>query len=178
MQIFFISDTHFSHTNIIKYCNRPFKTVQEMDLVMIRKWNERVKKGDTVFHLGDFCFSRSTEAPEAFKGDIFNYFKQQLNGELIAIRGNHDNHNKCKSIIENMTIYYGGKRIFMTHNPKYAREDMLNFVGHVHEKWKIKRIGKTGIMVNLSVEINDYKPITINEIFSKIEQWKKNEKMY
>ena len=79
-------------------------------------------------------------------------------------------HNKCKSIIENMTIYYGGKRIFMTHNPKYAREDMLNFVGHVHEKWKIKRIGKTGIMVNLSVEIK------VGRAFKKMRIKKRKEK--
>lgn len=73
---YFTSDTHFSHTNIIKYCNRPFKSVEEMDEVLIANWNSVVKKTDQVFHLGDFGY---------------NYkIAQRLNGHKHLIWGNHD----------------------------------------------------------------------------------------
>ncbi|HAR41171.1 MAG TPA: hypothetical protein DCS07_00820 [Bdellovibrionales bacterium] len=52
--IYFTADHHFSHKNIIKYCGRPFQSAEEMNAVMIQRWNETVQPGDTVFYLGDF----------------------------------------------------------------------------------------------------------------------------
>ena len=54
MSVFFLADTHFGDGNILRYENRPFATVEEMDRELIRRWNEKVGAGDTVFHLGDF----------------------------------------------------------------------------------------------------------------------------
>lgn len=56
--IFVTSDIHFSHSNIIKYCNRPFENIFEMDDYIIKKWNETVSYDDTIYILGDFMFSR------------------------------------------------------------------------------------------------------------------------
>ena len=70
-KIFFISDTHFGHTNIIKYCNRPFNNTDEMDTALIKNWNAKVPKDGIVYHLGDFAW-----------GSI-NYWekiREQLNG--------------------------------------------------------------------------------------------------
>ena len=78
MSYFFTADTHFGHTNIIKYCYRPFKTIEEMDAEIVRRWNSRVKEKDIVFHLGDFAFR-----------DFDKYF-DQLNGRIVWIKGNHD----------------------------------------------------------------------------------------
>jgi len=80
LNIFFTSDTHFGHKNILKYCNRPFVNVEEMDEVMIERWNGRIGKNDSVYHLGDFSFSSNPKT----------YF-ERLNGKKILIIGNHDN---------------------------------------------------------------------------------------
>ena len=79
--IWFISDTHFGHKNIIEYSNRPFKTVREHDDTLIRNWNWRVMPTDIVFHLGDFLFGAYEDIPKTIK---------RLNGNIIFVRGNHD----------------------------------------------------------------------------------------
>ena len=60
--MFFTSDTHISHHNIIKYCNRPFANAKEMDAEMIKRWNEKVKLDDTIYHLGDFTLGSKVNA--------------------------------------------------------------------------------------------------------------------
>lgn len=60
-RVFFTSDTHFNHTNIIRFCNRPFKDVSHMNETIISNWNRVVGPEDIVFHLGDFCLGGSTE---------------------------------------------------------------------------------------------------------------------
>ncbi len=81
MEIYVISDTHFNHKNIIDYCNRPFKDIDEMNNTIIYNWNRIVKKDDIVYHLGDF-----------FLGSKFDLkdIVDRLNGAIYLIRGNHD----------------------------------------------------------------------------------------
>lgn len=82
MKFFAISDTHFGHAKIIDYCNRPFSSVEEMDEVMIKNWNETVSNNDTVLHLGDFGLGNKEYIASIVK---------RLNGKKILILGNHDN---------------------------------------------------------------------------------------
>ena len=60
-RIFFTADTHWGHRNIIRYCQRPFADVDEMNEALITNWNSTVGKDDIVFHLGDFAMGGSAE---------------------------------------------------------------------------------------------------------------------
>lgn len=81
MTYWFTSDTHFGHKNIIRYSNRPFASVPEMDEALIESWNSRVKPDDTIFHLGDFAFATIERVEEILS---------RLNGRKQFIHGNHD----------------------------------------------------------------------------------------
>lgn len=81
-RIWFTSDLHFGHTNIIKYSRRPFERVEEMDTAIIRGWNNCVQPGDAVFHLGDFAMTGDARRLEKWFA--------HLNGDRYAILGNHD----------------------------------------------------------------------------------------
>ena len=76
--IYFTADTHFGHCNVIRFCDRPFASAEEMDEAMIQNWNDRVTGNDTVYILGDMFF-RSTNAEEILK---------RLKGKKRLIFGN------------------------------------------------------------------------------------------
>jgi calcineurin-like phosphoesterase family protein len=171
---FFISDTHLGHENIIKYCNRPFKSLQEMDETIIANWNNKIKKGDIVFFLGDFCLTKSSEAPNSIKR-ASDYYRSQLNGDIIFLKGNHDKNNQCKSIIESIIINHGGKRIYLTHNPKFAKKEFeWNFTGHCHGNFgTFRKLEDKSTIIDLSVDCWNYTPVNINEINEAYSDWKR-----
>lgn len=79
--IYFTSDLHFGHKNIINFCRRPFHSVENMNKLMVMNWNEVVQPDDTVYILGDFAMGQIRETlPIA----------EQLNGEKLLVPGNHD----------------------------------------------------------------------------------------
>ena len=89
--VWFTSDLHFHHTNILKYCNRPWATVEEMN-----NWNSVVKPGDDVYCLGDFCFG-GVEKLESILCARKEDGSKLLNGRIHLILGNHDPERICKS---------------------------------------------------------------------------------
>jgi calcineurin-like phosphoesterase family protein len=111
--IFFTADTHFHHANIIKYANRPFANVQEMDETIITNWNSKVKRDDIVYHDGDFVFG-----PNKIR-DAAN-LRRRLNGRIHLIWGNHDNQNpEFASIFDSaqdyLEISVNKQRIILMH---------------------------------------------------------------
>lgn len=173
---YFISDTHFFHYNIIKYCNRPFKSLEEMNETIIQNWNKRVKPEDTIFHLGDLAFKYApSETPDAPKKGV-EQILSRLNGKIILLEGNHDTRNGAKTIIETMVINHGGYKIFLTHNPNYARINFhFNFCGHLHGKYGKFIQKEKSVIVDLSVENWHYTPVTINEIIAEYQKWSKEQ---
>lgn len=87
MTIFFTSDSHFGHKNVIQYCNRSYTSVEHMNASMVDSWNSVVKHGDIVYHLGDFSFMKEEATLEVIKS---------LKGNITLIMGNHDKHMSPK----------------------------------------------------------------------------------
>lgn len=92
MSTFFTSDTHFGHTNIIRYCSRPFASVEQMNDELILRWNSVVKPDDVVYHLGDFAFGRNCAEAAVLAANT-------LNGVIHLIEGNHE--ETAKTVIPN-----------------------------------------------------------------------------
>ena len=76
MKILFTGDHHFNHENVVRYTNRPFADVEEMDAELISRWNEVVGPRDIVYHLGDFCLGSPLKAADYF---------EQLNGQIKVL---------------------------------------------------------------------------------------------
>lgn len=171
--IFFTGDLHLNHSNIIAYANRPFDNVMDMNDTMIKHWNEKVKNNDTVFVIGDFGF-RMKIGNQIIKPSAFwNY---SLNGKKILINGNHDSHNDIKSIIESMVIQYGGEKIKLVHDPKYAdKKYKFNFCCHTHKQPIFQKINSSeSYIINVGVDLWNFYPITYNEIMHKFSLWRKS----
>jgi len=171
--IWFTADYHLGHKNIIKYCERPFKNVKEMDKTIIRNHNSRVKPNDTVYFLGDFCFRNTNKDRKAER-----YIKK-LNGRFVFIRGNHDNNNSLKTRLYACIINMGNMSIFLVHNPiNYMKNYHMTFHGHVHGLWKFKYEKDNHPLVNVGVDVWNFMPVTFNEIMKEFQRWKKIENQY
>jgi len=85
---FWTADHHFNHKNIIEYTNRPFIDLTEMHRIFITNWNKVVQTTDLVYYLGDFSFGGK---------QTIRKVREQLNGKIILIKGNHDriNNSNC-----------------------------------------------------------------------------------
>ena len=132
---YYISDLHFFHNNIIKFDSRPFSSLEEMHDTIIKNWNNRVTKEDTVYILGDFCWGKE---PEWLS--IIN----KLNGHKVLIRGNHDLkkmsaalRNKFLDVKDYKEVTDNGRRVIMSHYPMPMYRGAYNpqiymLYGHVH----------------------------------------------
>lgn len=175
--LWFTSDTHFGHENIIKYTGRPFKDIFHMDSTLIRNWNERIKKDDTVIFIGDFCF-RNTKGGKEGEGTTnkSKYYKDQLNGDIVFIGGNHDYNNGVNTPITGLAIEFGGKEIWCVHNPNdYDPSFSINFVGHVHALWRFMKTKDGTILINVGCDVWNYRPVNFNEIMKELIKWEKGE---
>lgn len=150
MTTFFTSDTHFNHSNVIKHCNRPFETVEEMNRTLINNWNGKVKSTDTIYFIGDFAWNNVSK------------FKSRLNGNIIFISGNHDSNVDIQDLI----LLHNGKYWHCAHKPIDCYGE-YNLCGHVHEKWKVK-VKDGNIWINVGVDVWDYAPISWKEINKEI----------
>jgi calcineurin-like phosphoesterase family protein len=164
MNKWFISDTHFSHTNIIRYTGRPFQSVNEMDQRLIENWNALVESQDTIFFLGDFGLGTT---------EFLTSVCARLHGIKICIRGNHDaSPAKMHAIgfalvLESAFIKIGRHQVELVHIPSQPAPSHFQLHGHVHEKRPNKLVDR---QLNLSVEVWDYKPVSEKTIIALLDR--------
>lgn len=151
--IYFTADTHFYHSNILKYCGRPFKNVEEMNETIINNWNSVVSYNDTIYHLGDFSLSSVT-----CREDI----KNRLKGNIVFIKGNHDKSNLTH--IESLIFKKSGHRILLVHDPSLASLPMLTLCGHVHNAFKVYNQVSKFPIINVGVDVWDYRLVSFEDI--------------
>lgn len=180
-EIFVCSDMHFGHANIIKYCNRPFRDVDHMDEALIENWNEVVRPGDLVYHLGDFCW-----------GADATKYTSRLNGDIVNIRGNHDRgaiYAKAfyRQIDEAIVPWMDGL-VYMNHYPVWmyqydaaggelwrSHQDRSPGVkhvllyGHVHNGEE--DVPPPAWAMNISIEKLNYEPKELGAIVSPLFDW-------
>jgi len=221
-KFFYTADTHFQHSNIIKYCGRTIfmnssekeeyakifeieneeerkKAIQKMNIsnetikkhndILIKNINERVKKDDTLIMNGDFCYKGRNKVNS-------NYFEKQINAKVIFVLGNHDRNNKLKTKIYGMVIREGGRKFYIVHDPRHVNFNYeINLTAHAHDKWECRQVsidnekdkfgcwiyddhisdpikGHITHLINIGVDVWDYKPVTINEIMSRYWRWR------
>ncbi len=168
--IYFTSDCHFGHENAVSMCNRPFSNVEEMNSEMIRRWNAKVKGNDTVFIVGDM-FYRCNDAETILK---------KLKGKKHLVVGNHDGSwmsdldmSQYFEGVDNLYEFSDGKRgITLCHYPmltwKHAKKNYM-IHGHIHadtsaDYWPLLKIRNH--VLNAGVDINNYEPVTFEELLT------------
>ena len=180
--LFFTSDSHFNHSNIIKFCKRPFKDTKEMDEILIKNWNNVVGPDDTIFHLGDFAFGGS---------EVWSNVLKQLNGHKILIVGNHDDKNlrqgymqyfdavvyQAKLLIDNRIVYLNHYP-FLCYGGSYRTEKgaVWQLHGHVHSGSNSTGLDSDRLkycfpyQYDVGVDNNNFTPVSwtqIKDIISK-----------
>ena len=161
-RIFFTSDTHYGSKNIIKYCNRPYSSVEEMNEAIINNFNSRVTKHDLTYFLGDNVWGHNN----------YKAFFEQLNGQKIIILGNHDNKQSYKKLLIDNVIsgLYDIKHItvdndFITlcHYPmrswNRAYHGSYMLYGHVHNT-----ITDYGRSCDVGIDKWNYHPVSWEEL--------------
>lgn len=164
--IWFTSDLHLGHVNIIHSCQRPFETIEEMNQTLIHNYNSMVAKNDTVYILGDLSFRIPVE--EA------NDLIRKLKGKKILIRGNHDKQYD-PTLFEGIYDFYELKGFYkypivLMHYPMLewpkSRQGSLHLHGHQHNKFEYnERMKQADILrYDVGVDANDYFPVSLNSI--------------
>ncbi|MEX9223394.1 metallophosphoesterase [Providencia rettgeri] len=174
--IYFISDTHFCHSNIINLCDRPFKSTSHMNDTLIHNWNAYVTEHDEIYILGDFLYKGN--------GADANKILRRLAGKKYLIRGNHDKFlddpEFDQSLFEWVKSYYEleyqKQKLVLFHYPILEWQgffrDAIHLYGHVHNSGKdpeqFKRLAMLGPRaINVGVDVNDFFPISIKQILKK-----------
>jgi calcineurin-like phosphoesterase family protein len=178
--IYFTSDLHLDHTNIIKYCKRPFSSGIEMTDELIIKWNTQVNSDDLVFILGDFLWGK----------DVNRLIEvtARLNGKKILIRGNHDQFTDNEYLnagflkVLSMTEFnINGYSFILCHYQMMhwnnSHHGSFHLYGHQHDKKQYtpnhiayQQLGMSERKMNVCMDSNNFKLFSIDEIITKLKE--------
>lgn len=187
----FTSDQHFGHSNVMRFCGRPWSDVKVMNMELIENWNDVVEDNDVVFILGDFCWTKDSAEVNRLVG--------LLNGaSIFLLPGNHDNtlvyekvkDKRFKIISDTAMVFVSGidedkptreHELMLSHFPlatwPHFYRGTINLHGHIHSgpqsKCDVDVPGvdlflKRNLTYDVGVDNNDYKPIEIRDILTKI----------
>jgi len=170
--IYFISDFHWNHANIIRYSSRPYNDVEEMNKTLIKNWNQTVSPNDTIWHLGDFCYLK--ENKQLY--DLLN----SLNGKKNMILGNHDQiieKNKDYLLKSRMVesiqhyhefkynkgffvLFHYGQRVW-----NHSHHGSIMLYGHSHGS--LPPYGKSvDVGIDCKEITEEYRPVSIDEVIN------------
>jgi calcineurin-like phosphoesterase family protein len=168
--VFLVSDTHFSHLGVCRFLRsdgitklRPWDSAEEMDEEMVRRWNDRVRPNDKVYHLGDVVMKRKDLS-----------IMSRLNGDKVLIRGNHDIYKMSDyaEYFRDIRGYHVMNGLILSHIPIHE-ESLGRFGTNVHGHTHANRVMKDGaIDVRyhcVCVEQIDYTPILFEHVLERIE---------
>ena len=173
--LYYISDLHFGHANIIKLCNRPFADVSDMNETLIARWNGKVTGSDTVYIVGDLFF-RMADDPAAVLS--------RLKGKKHLIVGNHDKTwlprvdaaKYFKSVQPILTFAAPEGKITLCHYPMLCFEGRYHIYGHIHANRTdpfFPLLASTDNAFNASAEVNGYAPVTFGELVRNNERFRR-----
>lgn len=166
---YYISDMHLGHNNVLRFDNRPFASVEEMDRMLIEYWNKRVKEDDHVYVVGDFCY-KSAYTPE--------YYLSRLNGHKHLIVGNHDGaimkspkaQEYFESIDKILRINDEGRGVVLCHYPiadwEARHHGSMHVYGHIHgnDVECMRLLQRRGEAYNAAACLNNYTPCKLEEL--------------
>lgn len=167
--IYFTSDTHFGHKNIIKHTGRPFYSIQEMDDILVRNWNRKVGVYDDIYILGDVSMKGAEYVQEILV---------KLNGRKYLVRGNHDKFADQEGFDKNIFVWikdyyelkYKNEKFILFHYPieewnQFFR-DAIHLHGHQHnhEDYNYQNLEKGLRRFDVGVDANNMFPVSIEEI--------------
>ena len=179
---YFVADLHFGHSNIIKLCNRPYSSIEEMNEAFISNWNKKIKKrADTVYIVGDFAWEKAQPLE----------FLKWLNGRKVLITGNHDKKwlksFDCSEYFEQIVPYLeirsNNVDITLCHYPMLEWKNSRKFGskklgfhvhGHIHNRYReeYKSLFLLPHALNAGVDVNDFSPVTFDELIKNNEKYK------
>jgi calcineurin-like phosphoesterase family protein len=170
MAVYFTSDPHFGHADVIHYCNRPFANTEEMDHEIISRWNEMVQPEDTIYCLGDWCFAKGFKSI----GHAAKAYRQRINCQnIILIWGNHDKKgrkdkrfqeqfNGCYDLLE---IKVGEQRIVLCHYAmrlwNKSHRGAYHLYGHSHGSLPDDPTSRS---FDCGVDCNDFRPFSMDQV--------------
>ena len=168
---FLVSDTHFGHAGVCRFTHpddntvklRPWDDPAEMDEEMIRRWNDRVRPSDKVYHLGDVVINRRALSTLA-----------RLNGDKVLIRGNHDifRDDEYRQYFRELRAYHVMNGMILSHipiHPESLGRFGVNIHGHLHAS-RVKKDGVVDVRYHcVCVEQTDFAPILLDDVYKRIE---------
>lgn len=168
--IYYSSDLHFNHVNIIKSCDRPFSDIYDMNNKLMLNWNNTLTDEDDIYFLGDFSYSKNNKQAR----EVIELIKN-LKGRKHLVLGNHDtilmNFEEFKELFESIDVYKKisdeGNYVVLMHYPLETWERSHYGSYHLHGHIHANEINYIPNRFNVGLDVNNYKPVTLTELIDR-----------